>query len=105
MRDYTLDNSNYQEFQSLSELRQSTGQELHGLELDYDVFLNVRPPDPSRPHAIYESRGMDFRLRSGGAAVDAGCRLPNVNDEFTGSGPDLGALETGSPIPVYGPRK
>ncbi|HEY2930972.1 MAG TPA: hypothetical protein VGK99_04435 [Acidobacteriota bacterium] len=31
-------------------------------------------------------------------------RLPNVNDDFTGQAPDLGALETGKPLPVYGPR-
>jgi hypothetical protein len=36
--------------------------------------------------------------------VDKGVRLPNVNDDFTGQAPDLGALETGKPLPVYGPR-
>ncbi len=49
--------------------------------------------------------GTDFSLRQGGAAVDAGCRLPNVNDDFTGRGPDLGALELDRPVPVYGPRR
>ena len=30
--------------------------------------------------------------------------LPNVNDNFTGRAPDLGALESGRPVPHYGPR-
>ena len=46
----------------------------------------------------------DLRLRPGSAAVDAGVRLPNVNDGFTGSAPDLGAYEVGQELPVYGPR-
>jgi hypothetical protein len=28
-----------------------------------------------------------------------------VNDNFTGKAPDLGALEVGMPLPIYGPRK
>ena len=94
----------YQEFATLSEFVRATGQEQHGREVDYDVFVNVRPPDPKSPPAIYESREHDFRLRPGSRAVDAGCKLPNVNDGFAGSAPDLGALELGSPLPVYGPR-
>jgi len=105
IRDYTLEGKEYQEFLRLADFRRATGQEQHGLELNYDVFTNVRPPDSRRPHAIYESRDVDFRLRLGSAAVDAGCRLPNINDEFEGKAPDLGALETGQPVPVYGPRQ
>jgi hypothetical protein len=105
MRDYSLQNSNSQEFLSLAEFRRATGQELHGLELDYDVFLGVQPPEAQKPHAIYRSRDMNFQLREASAAVDAGCRLPNVNDDFRGGAPDLGALELGQPIPVYGPRQ
>lgn len=105
LRDYNLQGTGgYQEFATLAEFVRATGQEQHGREIDYDVFVNVRPPDPKRPHAIYESRDHDFRLRPGSRAVDAGCKLPNVNDGFAGTAPDLGALELGSPLPVYGPR-
>ncbi|RPH57944.1 MAG: hypothetical protein EHM89_13235 [Acidobacteria bacterium] len=31
--------------------------------------------------------------------------LPTVTDDFTGSAPDLGALEVGKPMPRYGPRR
>jgi hypothetical protein len=47
---------------------------------------------------------MDFRLKPNSAAVDAGCILPDVNDGFIGKAPDLGALEVGQPVPIYGPR-
>jgi hypothetical protein len=43
-------------------------------------------------------------LKPGAAAIDRGIRLPNVNDGFSGSAPDLGALEAGQPVPHYGPR-
>jgi hypothetical protein len=105
LRDYNLQGAaGYQEFATLPDFVRATGQEPHGREVDYDVFVNVRPPDAKRPHAIYESRDHDFQLRPGGRAVDAGCKLANVNDGFAGSAPDLGALELGRPAPVYGPR-
>jgi hypothetical protein len=37
-------------------------------------------------------------------AVDAGVRLPGVNDDFTGRAPDLGAYEVDRALPSYGPR-
>jgi hypothetical protein len=37
-------------------------------------------------------------------AVDAGLRLPNINDHYTGERPDMGALERGRDIPPYGVR-
>lgn len=38
------------------------------------------------------------------AAIDAGVKLPNINDGYTGKAPDLGAREAKAPPPVYGPR-
>jgi hypothetical protein len=46
----------------------------------------------------------DVTLASTSNAVDRGIVLPNVNDGFTGSAPDLGAVESGCPTPIYGPR-
>ena len=40
----------------------------------------------------------------GCAAIDAGAALPNINDSFSGKAPDLGAYESGRPLPHYGPR-
>ncbi|MES1260249.1 MAG: hypothetical protein ABUS49_00840 [Acidobacteriota bacterium] len=46
----------------------------------------------------------DASLAAGSVALDAGRVLPNINDNYQGAGPDLGALERGCPAPVYGPR-
>ena len=91
-------------FSTLEEFRAATGQEKHGLELDFDVFERMTPPDPSKRHAVYHATDLSFRLNPNSKAVDAGVQIPTVNDDFTGDAPDLGALETGRPEPHYGPR-
>ena len=53
---------------------------------------------------LYDFKDSDFRLKPGSAAIDKGVAMPNLNDGFTGSAPDLGALEAGQPMPIYGPR-
>ncbi|MBM3734835.1 MAG: hypothetical protein FJW39_03540 [Acidobacteria bacterium] len=103
LRDYESSRDAARRFGSLAELRAATGQEAHGIEVDYGIFENLQPPDATKPHAIYEARELNFRLKPGGKAVDAGVRIPNINDGAAGA-PDLGALEAGRPEPVYGPR-
>jgi hypothetical protein len=105
LRDYEMERANARRFGSLAELRAATGQEAHGLEVDFSVFQNLRPPDAARPHAVYSAAGLDFRLAPAGKAVDAGLRVPNVNDDYAGNAPDLGAYEAGRAEPVYGPRQ
>ena len=92
------------EFSSLAELRAATGQEQHGVELDLDIFEEMTLPDPAKRHAVYHAVDLNFRLKAGGEAVDAGDPIPTVNDGFAGDAPDLGALELGRPEPHYGPR-
>jgi hypothetical protein len=104
LRDYELDRSRAQSFGSLADLRTATGQEVHGLEIDYNVFENLRAPDTAKPHAVYHASDLNFQLRAGGKAVDAGVAIPNVNEGYAGRGPDLGAYELGRPVPLYGPR-
>jgi hypothetical protein len=94
----------YRIFATLAEFRAATGQEAHGIEVDFDDFENLAPPDPSARHAVYHAADLNFRLRAKGKAVDAGAVLPTVNDGFAGRAPDLGALEAGGPEPKYGPR-
>ena len=105
--DYDRPQNEAQRFKTLAEFSAATGQESHGVELDYDIFTNLRPPippDSSRPGAPYDAGALDFTLRPGSKAVDSGVRIPNVNDGFSGKAPDLGAVETGRQMPVYGPR-
>ena len=90
-------------FKTLKEYSEATGQDRHSLLVDYDVFVHVTPPGPD-PRTLYKPSDFDFQLRPGSIAVDAGVRIPGVNDDFTGRAPDLGALEAGRPVPHYGPR-
>lgn len=96
--------SDWQRFRSLADLAAATGQDAHSREVDFDIFVNLRPPDPSKRHAVYHAMDLDFTLRPHSKAVDAGVLIPTVNEEFGGKAPDLGALETGGPLPHYGPR-
>jgi hypothetical protein len=91
-------------FKALKEFAEATGQDKHSILIDYDVFQKVSPPGPD-PRTIYKPADFDFQLRPGSAAVDAGLRLPGINDGFTGRAPDLGAYEVGRPVPQYGPRR
>ena len=43
-------------------------------------------------------------LKRNAPAIDAGDVLPNINDDFVGEAPDLGAHERGNPLSPYGPR-
>ena len=90
-------------FKTLREFSEATGQDKHSVLVDYDVFEKVTPPGPD-PRTLYKPSDFNFQLRPGSAAVDAGVRLPNINDDFTGRAPDLGAYELGRPEPHYGPR-
>ena len=93
-----------QSFATLAEFQKATGQEAHGIELDFDIFENLAPPDVTRRHHVYHSVDLNFRLKANSKAIDAGAALPTINDGFTGKGPDLGALELNGKEVHYGPR-
>jgi MYXO-CTERM domain-containing protein len=77
--------------------------ETHGVLLATPIFANglVGPRDY---HAIVDVAAADVTLATGSNAIDRGVRFANVNDAFEGSGPDLGALERGCAVPLYGVR-
>jgi hypothetical protein len=102
---YTPQPADWKSFRSLGELRAATNHEVHGMEVDYDVFERLTPPRSGDRHAIYHAMDLSFALRPGSAPVDAGVGLPTINDDFTGRAPDLGALEQGRPMPHYRPRR
>jgi hypothetical protein len=94
-------------FATLEAYQQATKQDQHSILVDYDVFMKVAKLDAkdlATVQRLYKAEDLDFRLRPGSAAVDKGVAIPNVTDGFTGPAPDLGALEVGQPVPVYGPR-
>jgi hypothetical protein len=94
-------------FSTLEAYAAATGQDRHSVLVDYDVFEKVArldAKDLATVQRLYRADDLDFRVRPGSAAIDRGVALPNVTDGFTGSAPDLGALERDRAAPVYGPR-
>jgi hypothetical protein len=85
-----------------SSLSRQSPYERHGRLLNAPVFAaaitvpptfeSFMPPPPA------------LVLDPGSNAVDAGLRLPNINDDFTGDRPDIGVLERGREAPRYGVR-
>jgi hypothetical protein len=103
LKDYTKPPAG-REYKTLAEYSEATGQDKHSILIDYDSFVKVKRPDAWGILTIYKAKDLDFQLQPNSPAVDAGCVLPNVNGDFTGKAPDLGALEVGQPVPIYGPR-
>jgi hypothetical protein len=96
--------SDWRTFPTLQAFREATGPEARGVELDFDIFERMTPPDPSKRHGVYHAMDLNFRLKAVSKAVDAGVVIPTVNDDYSGAAPDLGALEVGRAEPHYGPR-
>jgi hypothetical protein len=101
---YEPKTGDWKNYRTLADFRAATGQEAHGLEVDFDIFETMKPPDPAKRHAVYHAMDLNFRLKPSSKAVDAGVVIPTVNDGFGGRAPDLGAIEVGGPEPKYGPR-
>jgi hypothetical protein len=91
-------------YATFDEYRNGSGQDRNSVIIDYDVFTRVAAPDMADPQRVYKPDALDFRLKAGTAAVDAGVALANITDGFAGRAPDLGALELGQPMFAVGPR-
>lgn len=101
---YEPKRSDRRSFATLEQFHEATGQEAHGVEVSFDVFKDLEPPDVNRRHHVYHSMDLNFELKPGSKAVDAGQVLPTINNDYTGEAPDLGALEVGKEAPHYGAR-
>lgn len=75
----------------------------NGVQLSLPIFAS---PDPILASGdtdwtlYYTPPGLELDPQS--IAVDSGKTLNNINDNFTGTAPDLGALEMGQSVPNYG---
>ncbi|MCA9975839.1 MAG: right-handed parallel beta-helix repeat-containing protein, partial [Anaerolineales bacterium] len=88
-------------YADLASFQAATGLETHAIHVDKDTcFETFNVPNP--PPAPVPLQFMT--LRADCNAVDAGLVLPNVNEDYLGSAPDLGAYEVGADRPHYGPR-
>lgn len=84
---------NRQNYPDLKSFSAATGLEKNGRRVaKEDIFT------------VYMDPAKYLELRPGGSAVDAGQVVPNVNEDFAGKAPDLGAFEVGRTLPHYGPR-
>jgi hypothetical protein len=101
---YEPQKGDWRTFPTLADIQKDTGHEMHGIEVDYDIFESMMPPNAARRYHVYHAMDLNFRLRRDSKAIDAGIHLPTINDGFTGDAPDLGALEFNKPEPHYGPR-
>ena len=71
---------------TLASLRSGTGQETHGITAsDFTWDADLRP-------------------LAGSPLIDAGVVIPGVNDDYSGSAPDIGAFEVGSVTPSDTPE-
>jgi hypothetical protein len=80
---------------------QSASVETHGVLLSGRTFFSGLIAPAS--YTVF-MQPADAALEPGSPAIDRGLPLANINDGFQGAAPDLGALETGCPEPIYGPR-
>ena len=88
-------------YSNLAAFAAASGLETNGRSINHTTcFASFNVPGPA-PVPIPPQQ---MTLTAGCAAVDAGAILPNINDGFIGSAPDLGAFERGQPPPSYGPR-
>ena len=79
-------------------------------DFDYDLFNGrIQTYEGSEPHGIrgvpiYDPNNGDneFALAPDSPGYDAGVRIPNFNDDFTGKAPDMGAHEAGTPPMRFG---
>lgn len=103
-RVYEPQPSDWKTFATLADYKAGTGQEAHSIEVDFDIFEKMSPPDPAKRFDVYHAMDINFKLKPGSKAVDAGVVIPTVNENFVGKAPDLGAHEVGAPPMHYGPR-
>jgi hypothetical protein len=91
-------------FKTLQEFSDATALEKHSVVIGYDSFVKVPMPNDADPLHLYNPEDMDFHVQPASPAHGVGVALPTINDGYPGAGPDLGALQTGLPVPIYGPR-
>ena len=80
---------------------QAGGLETTGTLLTEPIFVNglVGPASYTTTLAA-----QDMTLHATSNAVDAGAVLPGVTNGYVGAAPDIGALERGCPLPIFGIR-
>jgi hypothetical protein len=103
---FTL-NKTYQTFANFARLQSASSLETNGYILtpacsNGSVFASCLVPPAD--NSTFVTPPPDMTPGSNSGALDKALLLPNINDQFNGNGPDIGAVEAGCAQPVYGPR-
>jgi hypothetical protein len=89
-----------QRFNTLAAFATATGIETHAMSVaKADLFDSLFAFGADTLYARHY-----LTLRPACGAVDKGVVLAGINQDFSGLAPDLGAYESGAPLPWYGPR-
>ena len=88
-------------YTSLESFSAGTGQEANGIRISHQTCIPTMDVPGDSPMTVPPQH---LVLARRCPAIDAGAILPNINDDFRGRAPDLGAYERGQPLPTYGPR-
>jgi len=98
-------NWNEKRYQTIDAFREATGLETHGMMLKKfaGIFADsvMLPTEPNTAAPISRNAPL---LAAGSLVIDKGQVLANINDDFKGKAPDIGAWEYGAKPPHYGPR-
>ncbi|MCG6116589.1 MAG: hypothetical protein MEQ07_00065 [Aquimonas sp.] len=84
------------QFSGLAQLRSSTT-ELQSQQISRATVFAASVPYPSNPMTRYSLP--DLRLAAGTSAIGSAEPIPNINDGYAGTGPDLGAFELAEATP------
>lgn len=76
----------------------------HAIQVAAEGLFRSNAAAPEKTEGQFPVDVNDLRLAEGSAAIDAGVKIPGINDLHHGKSPDLGAYESGDPLPHYGPR-
>ena len=89
--------------ESIVEFTNLTGQETHGIQIDHAICFDSL--EFSDTGGSVDSFFIQYNVLDPSCnAINAGIHLPNINDDFNGIAPDLGAYELDNPLPHYGKR-
>jgi uncharacterized membrane protein YgcG len=99
--DFTWGSLGYVKYDNLAAARAALGIETHGHILTPPIFESGLTAPANYKTSLPAA---DLTLAATAMALDRGRLMPNLNDGYRGAAPDLGALERGCPLPIFGVR-
>ena len=101
---YEPNPEDWKTFRTLAEFRAATGQEAHGIEVDFDDFERMTPPDPAKRHAVYHAMDLNFRLKPTAGRSMRACDSDRQRRLRRRAPRTWAHWKSAQPEPHYGPR-